>query len=53
MDKCMLKIENKRKNLVPDKILTNDSVTRTKKQCEQLTNFNERKNLQTSTLKKQ
>jgi len=37
------------KNLVPDKILTNDSVTRTKKkQCEQLT-----KNLKTSTLKKQ
>jgi len=27
---------NKKKNLVPDKLLTNDSVT-TKKQCEQLT----------------
>lgn len=33
------KKNNKKKNLVPDKILINDSVT-TKKQCEQLTEQN-------------
>jgi len=33
------KFKNKKKNLVPDKILINDSVT-TKKQCEQLTEQN-------------
>jgi len=54
MDKCMLKIENKRKKFGAGQNFNKWQCNKNKKkQCEQLTNFNERKNLKTSTLKKQ